>query len=47
MTASNEYMRSKNIPSDLRFQIRDYMGVKFKDGMMLDEGETMAPKPIA
>ena len=37
MNATNGYMRSKKLPSELRDKIRDYMRARYKDGRMVDE----------
>ena len=37
----NEYMRARSIPSDLRFNIREYYQIRFSHGRMFDEDEIL------
>ena len=38
----DEFMRSKQLPVDLRYSVRDYYQIRFAAGKMFDEHEIMS-----
>ena len=43
--ATNEYMRAKNLPSELRDQVRDFIQIRFESHKMYDEQTIMLNLP--